>query len=46
VSNPQGGVGTSQSRRKEVTEMPLWALVLLTVLVVRLLTGGVGYGRR
>jgi hypothetical protein len=31
---------------KEVTEMPMWAWVLLIVLVVLLLTGGIGYGRR
>jgi hypothetical protein len=29
-----------------VTEMPLWAWVLLIILVVLLLTGGIGYGRR
>jgi hypothetical protein len=29
-----------------VTKMPLWAWVLLIVLVVLLLTGGIGYGRR
>jgi hypothetical protein len=29
-----------------VTEMPLWAWVLLIILVVLLLTGGIGHGRR
>jgi flagellar basal body-associated protein FliL len=29
-----------------VTKMPMWAWVLLIVLVVLLLTGGIGYGRR
>ena len=27
-------------------EMPVWAWVLLIILVVLLLTGGIGYGRR
>jgi hypothetical protein len=31
---------------KEVTEMPVWAWVLLIIVVVLLLTGGIGYGRR
>jgi len=26
--------------------MPVWAWVLLIILVVLLLTGGIGYGRR
>jgi hypothetical protein len=37
----QGSIST-----KEVTEMPVWAWVLLIIVVVLLLTGGIGYGRR
>jgi hypothetical protein len=29
-----------------VNEMPMWAWILLIVLLVLLLTGGIGYGRR
>jgi hypothetical protein len=29
-----------------VTTMPVWAWVLLIIVVVLLLTGGIGYGRR
>jgi flagellar basal body-associated protein FliL len=29
-----------------VNAMPLWAWILIIVLLVLLLTGGVGYGRR
>jgi hypothetical protein len=29
-----------------VTRMPLWAWILIIVLLVLLVTGGVGYGRR
>lgn len=31
---------------KEVTAMPVWAWVLLIILLVLLVTGGVGYRRR
>jgi hypothetical protein len=27
-------------------EMPMWAWILLIVLLVLVLTGGIGYGRR
>jgi hypothetical protein len=33
-------------RREEVNDMPVWAWVLLIIVVVLLLTGGIGYGRR
>jgi hypothetical protein len=29
-----------------VNDMPVWAWVLLIIVVVLLLTGGIGYGRR
>jgi hypothetical protein len=29
-----------------VNEMPLWAWILIILLIVLLVTGGVGYGRR
>jgi len=29
-----------------VTKMPVWAWILLIILLVLLLTGGIGYGRR
>jgi hypothetical protein len=29
-----------------VTSMPLWAWILIIVLVVLVISGGVGYGRR
>jgi hypothetical protein len=31
---------------EEVTSMPLWAWILIIVLVVLVISGGVGYGRR
>jgi hypothetical protein len=50
---PRAGVPESReagrhgaTATKEVTEMPVWAWVLLIILVVLLLTGGIGYGRR
>jgi cytochrome b subunit of formate dehydrogenase len=33
-------------RRFEVNEMPMWAWILLIILLVLLVTGGIGYGRR
>ena len=33
-------------RRSEVNDMPMWAWILLIILLVLLLTGGIGYGRR
>jgi hypothetical protein len=34
------------SPTKEVNRMPVWAWVLLIILLVLLVTGGIGYGRR
>lgn len=31
---------------REVIRMPVWAWILIIVLLVLLVTGGVGYGRR
>ena len=30
----------------EVNDMPMWAWILLIILLVLLVTGGIGYGRR
>jgi hypothetical protein len=47
--NDERPPATAVPRREnesEVREMPVWAWVLLIILVVLLLTGGIGYGRR
>lgn len=45
--NPARRVDTGGNRDDERgDEMPVWAWVLLIIVVVLLLTGGIGYGRR
>ena len=44
--NPARRVDTPNFDDERGDEMPVWAWVLLIILVVLLLTGGIGYGRR
>ena len=39
-------LGPLLRHRKGVTDVPLWAWILIIVLLVLLVTGGVGYRRR
>ena len=46
MSGRSGPGTTFLNPTKEVTAMPVWAWVLLIILLVLLVTGGVGYRRR
>ena len=45
VGSASGGYHVGDPDR-EVIRMPVWAWILIIVLIVLLVTGGVGYGRR
>jgi cytochrome b subunit of formate dehydrogenase len=54
VAAPNRSIGVDPASRgyhvgdpdREVIRMPVWAWILIIVLLVLLVTGGVGYGRR